>query len=107
MLQGGWAILLTLTKEYDRLLDYVVFGDWIFFGLTAATLFVYRRRLGPPERSRVPLYPVLPLLFIAAAVYVVISSIASAPRNAVWGVLLIAVGVPVFFIWRPRAAARD
>lgn len=103
MLQGGWAILLTMTKTYDRLLDYVVFGDWIFFGLTAATLFVYRRRFGPPERSRVPLYPVLPLLFIAAAVYVVISSIASAPRNAVWGVLLIGAGVPVFFIWRPRA----
>ncbi|MFI5207121.1 MAG: APC family permease [Gemmatimonadales bacterium] len=105
MLQGGWAILLTMTKTYDRLLDYVVFGDWIFFGTTAATLFVYRRRLGPPERSRVPLYPVLPLLFIAAALYVVISSVASAPGNAAIGVLLIGAGVPVYLLWRPRATA--
>ncbi len=102
MLQGAWAILLTMTKTYDRLLDYVVFGDWIFFGLTAATLFVYRRRSGPPERSPVPLYPVLPLLFIAAAVYVVVSSIASAPGNAAIGVLLIGAGVPAFLFWRPR-----
>jgi len=105
MLQGAWAIALTMTKTYDRLLDYVVFGDWIFFGATAATLFVFRKRFGAPERSRVPLYPVLPLLFIAAAVYVVISSIASAPGNAAIGVLLIGAGIPVFLLWRRRGLA--
>ena len=38
VLQGGWAILLTLTGGSGELLDYVVFGDWIFFGATAATI---------------------------------------------------------------------
>jgi APA family basic amino acid/polyamine antiporter len=105
LLQGAWAIVLVLTKSYGPLLDYVVFGDWIFFGLTAATLFVYRRRAGAPERFGVPLYPVLPALFVLTAVYVVISSIASNPGNAAIGSGLIALGVPVFLFWRPRATS--
>ncbi len=81
MVQGVWAILLMLTGTYGQLLDYVVFGDWIFFGLTAATLFVYRkeadRRSGGQAVFRVPFYPVTPILFILAAVYVVVSSVVS------------------------------
>ena len=100
--QGGWAILLTLSGTYAQLLDYVVFGDWIFFGLTAASLFVFRRRHGPPERHRVPLYPVAPALFVLAALYVVASSVASNPKNALLGVLLLLAGVPVYLYWSRR-----
>src|SRR5688500_20390295 len=42
--QGVWAILLTLTGRYGDLLDYVVFGDWIFFAAVASTVFVFRSR---------------------------------------------------------------
>ena len=42
--QGAWAVVLVLSGTYGELLDYVVFGDWIFFGLTAATLFYFRRQ---------------------------------------------------------------
>jgi APA family basic amino acid/polyamine antiporter len=102
LVQGVWAILLTLSGTYAQLLDYVVFGDWIFFGLTAATLIVFRRRSGPPDRHRVPFYPVAPLLFVLAAAYVVVSSVASNPRNALLGALLLAAGVPVFLSGRRR-----
>jgi len=86
--------------------DYVTFGDWIFFGLTAASLFVYRRR----ERAasgggfRVPGYPWVPVLFVLAAGYVVVSAIASNPRNAGVGMVLIGLGVPVYWYWarQPR-----
>src|SRR2546427_6511884 len=44
LLQGGWAIILTLTGTFTQLVDYVAFGDWIFFGLTVAGLFKYRAR---------------------------------------------------------------
>jgi APA family basic amino acid/polyamine antiporter len=104
MVQGVWAILLTLTKGYGPLLDYVVFGDWIFFGLTAASLFVYRRRGESGGSFRVPGYPVTPLLFCAAAVYVVISSVASNPKNAIIGALLLLAGIPVFLYWKKRSA---
>lgn len=107
LFQGTWAILLTVSGRYGDLLDYVVFGDWIFFGATAATLFVYRSRersgrepLAP--RFRMPGYPVLPLGFILAALYVVAGSIVSNPVNAVKGTTLIALGVPVFAYWERR-----
>jgi APA family basic amino acid/polyamine antiporter len=107
-LQGAWAVLLLLTGSYGELLDYVVFADWIFFGLTATTLLVLRRRdaaAGVPEAGyRVPAAPVTVALFVAAAAYVVLGSVASNPGNAVRGTLLLALGVPVYAFWRARSA---
>jgi len=99
--------LVTLTGHYGDLLDYVVFGDWIFFGSTAATLFVFRARarrsLEPKEiRFRMPGYPIAPLIFILAAAYVVVGSIASNPGNAVKGATLIALGIPVYLFWKGK-----
>ncbi len=120
--QGAWGILLTLTGTYEKLNDYVVFGDWIFFGLVVSTLFVYRRREAR-ERVRAPAaggtpappgpvfrawgYPWTPALFVAAAVYVVIGSVVSNPGNAAVGAGLLALGVPVFLFWRARGARME
>jgi len=113
--QGVWGILLALSGTYGQLLDYVVFGDWIFFGLVVSTLFVYRRRearaaaagAGAAAGYRAPGYPVTPALFVVAALYVVASSVASNPRNAAIGALLLALGVPVFLFWRARARRKE
>ena len=107
LLMGGWAVVLTLTRTYGPLTDYVVFGDWIFFGLSVATLFIYRRRdraagIIPPLRFRAPGYPWVPASFVLAAIYVVASSVASNPRNAAFGSALLLAGVPVFYYWRRR-----
>lgn len=105
LMQGVWAIGLLFSKRYGELLDYVVFGDWIFFGLTAASLFVLRRRDGGSVvQAMTPLHPVSTLIFIASAVYVVIGSVASNPQNAIRGAALLLFGVPVFLFWRRRAA---
>ncbi len=98
------AALLTLSKTFGQLVDYVTFGDWIFFGLTVAGLFIYRAR-DPHAAFPVPGYPVTPALFVLAAAYVVVSVVVSNPRNAALGAALIATGVPVFFYWRRRGAA--
>ncbi|HEU4749278.1 MAG TPA: amino acid permease [Gemmatimonadaceae bacterium] len=107
VIQAVWAIALVLSGTYGQLLDYVVFGDWIFFGLIVATIFVYRRRdpihgTETPDTYRAPGYPVLPALFIITAAFVVASAIWSNPRNALLGVVLIAAGVPAFLFWRGR-----
>lgn len=107
VLQGGWAILLTLTGGYGELLDYVVFGDWIFFGATAATLFLYRSRERHQSetgqlRFRMPGYPITPLIFISAAGYVVLGSVLSNPANAVKGTALIGLGIPAYWYWRRK-----
>jgi basic amino acid/polyamine antiporter, APA family len=104
LFQGCWAILLTMTGRYGDLLDYVVFGDWIFFGSTAATLFVFRARARASRGAedvpfRMPGYPVAPLIFILAAIYVVVGSVTSNPANAARGATLIALGIPVFLFW--------
>jgi APA family basic amino acid/polyamine antiporter len=109
LFQGVWAVILTLTGRYADLLDYVVFGDWIFFAGTAATLFYFRARerrgLEPADiRFRMPGYPAGPILFILAALYVVTGSIASNPANALKGTALIALGLPVFRFWDRRKA---
>jgi APA family basic amino acid/polyamine antiporter len=129
LIQAVWAIALVLSGTYGQLLDYVVFGDWIFFGLIVATVFGYRRRdargadatpgagssretgaaasvvhVGEPAAGagtyRAPGYPVLPALFDLVAAFVVVSAIWSNPRNAMLGVILMALGVPAFFYWR-------
>jgi APA family basic amino acid/polyamine antiporter len=105
--QGVWGVILTLTGRYSDLLDYVVFGDWIFFAATASTLFYFRaserRGLEPSSKGfRMPGYPAGPILFILAALYVVIGSIASNPVNALKGSALIVLGVPVFWFWESR-----
>lgn len=103
--QAAWAVGLTLTGTYGQLLDYVVFGDWIFFGLVAATLFVFRRREAEAP-FQAPMHPWLPLLFCAAAAYAVASAVASNPRNALAGAALILLGLPVYAWWRRRAPRR-
>jgi APA family basic amino acid/polyamine antiporter len=108
LLMGAWAIALTLTKTYGPLADYVVFGDWIFFGASVATLFVYRARErtagapAAPLRFRAPGYPWLPALFVLSALYVVVSSVGSNPGNAAVGAGLILLGVPAFLFWARR-----
>ena len=100
--QGIWACLLLATRTYGQLLDYVTFADWIFFGATAATLIVHRRRDPAASGFRLPGYPVTLGLFLLAALYVVVGSIRSNPGNAIRGALLLAGGVPVYLLWRNR-----
>ena len=105
--QAVWAILLTMTGRYGDLLDYVVFGDWIFFAAVASTVFVFRARERTGRESsslrfRMPGFPVLPIAFILAAIYVVLGSVASNPANAVKGSVLMLLGVPVFLYWQRR-----
>ncbi len=108
--QAIWAIVLLFSGSYGQLLDYVVFGDWLFFGATVATLFVYRAReaSGALPRSDVRAFghPYTTLLFLAAAVYVVIGSVVSNPVNAAKGSALLVLGMPAFAWWN-RAKRRS
>ncbi len=101
LIQAAWAIVLALSGTYGQLLDYVVFGDWIFFGLTVATLFFYRRRGAIPAGSAAYVwsYPVTPAIFVLVAIFAVVSSILSNPVNAMIGGSLIVAGIPTFLYW--------
>ncbi|HXU45573.1 MAG TPA: amino acid permease [Thermoanaerobaculia bacterium] len=101
LLQAGLAALLASLGAYERLLNYAVFADWIFFALAGVSLFALRRKL--PDAARpfaAPGYPWVPLLFTLAGVAIVLNLFVADPRNALFATLVIAAGVPVYFLWR-------
>ena len=105
--QSCWAVLLILFwGTFENLISYVVFTDWIFFGLAAASVFVFRKRLPHAERlSRVPLYPLTPLFFVAMSAWFVAVTLVQRPAQAWAGIAFLALGVPVYFYWKRRRDA--
>ena len=97
-LQGVVAIVITLSKTYERILNYVVSVDFIFFGLTGLALFVFRRRM-QSAGFRTPLHPWSTGLFVAACWLVVFGTFAKAPKDSLIGVAILAAGVPAWWLW--------
>jgi len=102
-MQGVWAMLLTVSGTYSDLLDYVVFAVLLFYILTIAGLFVLRRTR--PEMDR-PYkawgYPLLPAAYIVAAGMIEILLLAYKPNYTWPGLMIVLLGVPVYFIWKPK-----
>jgi APA family basic amino acid/polyamine antiporter len=104
-LQGVLAIVIALSGRYEQILNYVISCDFIFFGLTAAALFVFRSRRLPDEKAAylVPGHPWTTALFIAASALIVAGTVYSHPAESLIGWLLMASGIPVYLFWRRRA----
>jgi APA family basic amino acid/polyamine antiporter len=103
-----WSAVLALAGTFTELLTYVIFCGWIFYGLSAATIFVYRKRLPDAERPyKVPGYPWTPLLFIAAAVVLVantlFNNLRDQPLRTALALGIIVLGLPAYLIWRSRS----
>jgi APA family basic amino acid/polyamine antiporter len=100
-----WAMVLAATGTFQSLLTYVVFVGWIFYAFGAIAIFVYRRReqnLARPFRT--PGYPVTPILFVLSAAAIVINTIVTQPRNVIFALGLMVLGVPAYYTWRSRLA---
>jgi len=104
----GWSMLLLFASRgrIGDLLSGVVFADWIFFGMGAASVFVLRRTMPGAERPYRALgYPIVPALFVIAAAVGVISAIVSAPRTSAFGGALLIAGV-IWFQVAGRVATK-
>jgi APA family basic amino acid/polyamine antiporter len=110
VIQSAWSCILATTGTYERLLNYVVFADWIFFGLTVGTVIIFRRTFPlatRPEGSyRAPGYPVVQVLFVVISAAVVMSVVWNDPWSAFRGALLLALGIPIYFWYSTRPTAR-
>ncbi|HEV2340922.1 MAG TPA: amino acid permease [Candidatus Acidoferrales bacterium] len=113
-LQGLAAIVIALSGRYDQILSYVVSMDFLFFGLTATCLFVFRRREREAAAAgdvrdyiRVPGHPVTTILFVAAAWLVVLNTIFTYPRNTAVGFGILFAGIPVYFFWSRQKRKRE
>jgi APA family basic amino acid/polyamine antiporter len=106
VLQGIWAAIVALTGKYDQILNYVVTIDALFFGLTGAALFIFRRREPPTSDDkfvRVPGHPFTTGLFVLACWCLVFSTLLAAPLNAGIGVVILALGALVYWFWTRRS----
>jgi APA family basic amino acid/polyamine antiporter len=95
--QALWAAVLVSTGSYRALFTRVVYTEWIFFALMAAGLIALRRRSSYVPRFRLPLHPVIPVVFIAASVYIVLDQVVAKPGESLGGLLLVLVGWPVYY----------
>ena len=102
VLQGAAATIIALWGRYEQILSYVISVDVLFFGITAAALFVFRRRDSTPAAYRVPGHPWTTGLFVLVCFVFVVNTVAHYPVNTAIGFGILLTGVPVFFLWRRR-----
>jgi APA family basic amino acid/polyamine antiporter len=101
-----WAALLSLSGTFEQLYSYVIFGFWIFMGLTVAGVIILRKkRPEVPRPYKTWGYPVTPILFIISSVFLTINSLIRTFWNSFAGLALIALGIPVYLVWRGRRKA--
>ena len=111
VIQSVWTAVVALSGRYEQILNYVISMDFLFFGLTGLSLFVFRRR----ERNRgdhgtvahrMPGHPVTTVVFIAACWLVVANMFYKFPMNTALGFFILLLGLPVYAYWAAQQRSR-
>ena len=99
------TLLLLAIGRFQALFSLAIFAEWLFYALTASTIYVFRRRDAATQTPR-PFsiwgYPLLPAIFILAAAVLTVFSFVDQPRNSLAGAAVILLGVPVHLALRRR-----
>ena len=99
----AWSALLVLSGRYEQLFTYVIFASWILYGMTAAAVVVLRIKRAELHRPyRTVGYPFVPVLFVAVALALIVSTLLDSPRESFMGIALILVGLPFYFYWKRK-----
>jgi APA family basic amino acid/polyamine antiporter len=94
--------LLLAVGRFQQLFELAIFAEWLFYLVTATTIFFYRRRETDEKIYHVWGYPVIPALFIAAAAVLLVYSYAENLKNSLIGTGIILLGVPLFLVFRKQ-----
>jgi basic amino acid/polyamine antiporter, APA family len=106
LLVQAWlsTFFLLIVGRFQQLFELTIFAEWLFYMLTASTIFVYRQRTTAAQRPWSTWgYPALPALFVFASAVVLYYSFVSNLRNSLAGTAIIAAGLPIFFVIRRRS----
>jgi APA family basic amino acid/polyamine antiporter len=106
-LQAMWSSVLVLTGTYRALFTRVVYTEWIFFGLMAIGLFLFRRRSGLQRDYSVWGFPIVPALFALSAFAIVANQIVSDPAESALGLSFVLIGVPVYYGWARKGLTKE
>jgi APA family basic amino acid/polyamine antiporter len=104
-LQGVLAAIVAMSGKYEQILNYVVSTDFVFFGLTGASLFIFRRRMPPSPDHRTPGHPFTTIFFVAACWLVVLATYYNFPENSFIGLGILLLGIPVYLYWSKKKSA--
>jgi APA family basic amino acid/polyamine antiporter len=104
MMLTAWSSVLVLSGKYEELFTYVIFASWILYAMATAAVFVLRRKRPDMPRAYKTLgYPVVPLLFLAGAAVLEVSTLVHQPRESVAGIVLILLGTPFYVYWSRKS----
>ena len=99
-----WSCIVILSGWYDDLYNFVIFGSWILYLMTAVSVFVLRRKQpNLPRPYRVAGFPFIPVLFIAVAFFLLVSTLQTRPRESLMGLALMCLGIPFYWYWKKRS----
>lgn len=103
VIQAFWACLLALTGTFEQLFTFAMFAGILFWVLAAAAIFTLRKkRPGLPRPYKAWGYPVVPMIFIVALSGILLNTLIRRPVESLTGLALMAVGIPVYFMWRKK-----
>jgi len=102
ILQGIAATIIACSGTYGQILNFEVTVDFIFFGMTAASLFILRRRQVGSDTAiyRAPGHPLTTILFVLSCAGIVVSAIVASPTNSAIALCIMLAGLPVYYYWR-------
>ena len=102
-IQGAWASLLCLSGSYGDLLEYATFASLLFYMVTISGVFVLRKKEPDTPRPYKALgYPVIPLVYILLTALICIDLIYTKTTNTGMGLLIVALGVPVYYFMKRK-----
>ena len=103
VLQGAAASIIALSGTFGQILSYVVSVDFIFFGLTGAALFIFRRRdPDQPVAFKAPFHPLTTGIFVAACGITVVATVWNNPWNSLIGYVILLAGIPACLYWQRK-----
>ena len=103
LFQGLWACILALSGSFDTLTDHVIFGSWIFYALIGSSVFVFRRKYPDALRPyRVWGYPLVPIVYLLVAGWLLFNTVMTAPTQSFIGIGLIILGLPIYYFLNIR-----
>jgi APA family basic amino acid/polyamine antiporter len=102
LIQGLTAVALAATGTFDQLTDYVVFSSWIWYAVAAFGIFRLRKMDGEFKGYKIKLFPLVPVLFIASSLWLMLQAIMSNPTACLIGTCIILSGLPVYFYQRAK-----
>ncbi len=104
IVQSAWAaVLILFWGTFEELISYVVFVDWVFFGLTGAAVFVLRRTMpDTPRPYKTFGYPITPAIFVVSSLWFVVNTLIDKPKQAIAGLIFLGIGMIIYRYWDKR-----